>query len=118
MVSTACKPAVAHRNERDNRVRLLSVVLKGENKTARGPRAVGAERQSRKATFRMAFDWPSVFIRTRCQPCSTTVLWSACRMRPRTKTPGFRCIGRQPQPFAFGLPARRALYRASVTPFG
>ena len=30
-------------------------------------------RQSRKATFRIAFDWPSVFITTRCQPCSVTV---------------------------------------------
>ena len=40
--------------------------------------------QSRKATFLMALDWPSVFIRTRCQPCRTIVLWSACRTLPRT----------------------------------
>ena len=32
----------------------------------------------------MALDWPSLFIRTRCQPCSTIVLWSAWRMLPRT----------------------------------
>jgi hypothetical protein len=40
--------------------------------------------QSRKATLRMALDWPSVFIRTRCQPISVIVRWSAWRMRPRT----------------------------------
>ena len=33
--------------------------------------------QSRNATFRIAFDWPSVFIKTRCQPCSVIVAWSA-----------------------------------------
>ena len=47
-----------------------------------GPSVTGL--QSRKATFRMALDWPSVFITTRCQPCSVIVAWSACRMRPRT----------------------------------
>ena len=30
----------------------------------------------------MAFDRPSVFITTRCQPCSVIVAWSACRTRP------------------------------------
>jgi hypothetical protein len=41
-------------------------------------------RQSRKATLRIAFDWPSVFINTRCQPCSTTVLWSASTLSIKT----------------------------------
>ncbi len=41
-------------------------------------------RQSRKATFRIALASPSVFINTRCHPWSTIVLWSACRTRPRT----------------------------------
>src|SRR5450755_278445 len=76
------------------------------------------ERQSRKATFFMAFDWPSVFIKTRCQPCKLIVAWSACRMRPLTYTPGLRRMVLQPQPFAFGLLARMLLYCASVTPLG
>ena len=32
--------------------------------------------QSRNATLRIAFAWLSVFIKTRCQPCSLIVAWS------------------------------------------
>src|SRR5262249_30658298 len=74
--------------------------------------------QSRKATLRMARDWLSVFITTRCQPRSVIVAWSGWRPRPLTWTPAFRRIERQPQRLALGLPARIALYRAAVTPFG
>ena len=40
--------------------------------------------QSRKATFRMALDCPSVFMTTWCQPYRVIVAWSACRTRPLT----------------------------------
>jgi hypothetical protein len=60
--------------------------------------------QSRKATLRMALDWPSVFITTRCQPWRVIVAWSGCRMRPLTYTPALRRMARQAQAFAFGLP--------------
>ncbi len=40
--------------------------------------------QSKNATCRIARDWFSVFIATRCQPAKVMVAWSGCRIRPRT----------------------------------
>ena len=109
---TNMRPAVsrcsrwANRSESTKLVRLRLIVNEK-------PRRLDLfHHQSRKATFRMAFDWPSVFIRTRCQPCRVIVPWSAYRMQPSAisaSAPGWQTISKN-------SPLRSAWTSSEMTP--